>query len=158
MKKKKVLFISSTGGHLNELLRLRPLINKYDSYVATEKQKNNLFIKEEFKNKSFFLLYGTKDHPLSYPFKLIANCFISLYYFIKIRPTCVVTTGTHTAAAMCCLAKIFRKKVVYIETMANINSKTITGSCLYHIADLFIVQWESMLKIYPKAIYKGLIY
>lgn len=39
--------------------------------------------------------------------------------------------------------------------MANINKKTITGRLVYKFADLFIVQWESMLKIYPKAIYRG---
>ena len=26
------------------------------------------------------------------------------------------------------------------------------------IADLFIVQWEEMLKLYPKAVYGGAIY
>ena len=30
MKKKKVLFISSTGGHFNELQQLRPLFEKYN--------------------------------------------------------------------------------------------------------------------------------
>ena len=155
---KKVLFISSTGGHFNELMRLNQLFPKYNTYIATEKQKNNEYLKEEFKGKVFYLLYGTKDHPISYPFKLFINCFISLFYFLKIRPDVIVTTGTHTAGPICCLAKIFGKKVVYIETIANINSKTITGRLLYHIADLFLVQWESMLKLYPKAIYKGWIY
>ena len=155
---KKVLFISSTGGHFNELMRLNPLFPKYNTYIATEKQKNNEYLKEEFKGKVFYLLYGTKDNPISYPFKLFINCFISLFYFLKIRPDVIVTTGTHTAGPICCLAKIFGKKVVYIETIANINSKTITGRLLYHIADLFLVQWESMLKLYPKAIYKGWIY
>ena len=32
---KKVLFISSTGGHLNELLQLKPMFKKYDSYIIT---------------------------------------------------------------------------------------------------------------------------
>ena len=59
---------------------------------------------------------------------------------------------------MCLLAKLFRKKVIYIETFANIKTKTITGRILYKIADLFIVQWESMLKLYPKAIYGGWIF
>ncbi len=154
----KVLFISSTGGHFHELMRLRPLFSKYNTYIATEKQKTNDYLKDEFKNKVFYLLYGTKDHPISYPFKLLINCFISLFYFIKIRPDCIVTTGTHTAGPICCIAKIFGKKVIYIETIANINSKTITGRLIYHIADLFLVQWESMLKLYPKAIYKGWIY
>lgn len=158
MRKKRVLFISSTGGHFNELMRLKPLFSKYDSYLATEKQKNNDYLKDEYKNKVFFLLYGTKDHPLSYPFKLFINCFISLFYYIKIRPDCIVTTGAHTAGPICCIAKLFGKKIVYIETMANISSKTITGKLIYHFADLFIVQWESMLKLYPKAVYKGLIY
>ena len=49
-------------------------------------------------------------------------------------------------------------KIIYIETMANINRKTQTGRLIYPIADLFIVQWESMLKIYPKAIYGGFIF
>ena len=29
--KKKVLFISSTGGHFDELLQLKPLFKKYNS-------------------------------------------------------------------------------------------------------------------------------
>ena len=40
-KKRKVLFISSTGGHLDELLQLKPLFSKYDSYIITEKDKSN---------------------------------------------------------------------------------------------------------------------
>ena len=155
---KKVLFISSGGGHWNELMRLKPLFNKYNSYFATEKLKATENLKEKFNGKFFYLLYGTKDHMLTYPFKLLANSFISLYQFIKIRPDVVVTTGVQSAGPMCCIAKIFRKKIVYIETMANINKKTATGRIIYHFADLFIVQWKSMLKLYPKAVYKGLIY
>ena len=45
-----------------------------------------------------------------------------------------------------------------IETFANRNKKTATGRLIYPIADLFIVQWEEMLKIYPKAVYGGSIY
>ena len=30
MNKKRVLFIASTGGHLNELMQLEPMFNKYD--------------------------------------------------------------------------------------------------------------------------------
>ena len=54
--------------------------------------------------------------------------------------------------------KIFRSKIVFIETFANKNRKTATGKLIYPIADLFIVQWEEMLEIYPKAKYGGSIY
>ena len=158
MKKKKVLFISSTGGHLKELLQLKKLFGKYDSYLKTEKTDSTKKLKDEYKEKMGYMVFGTKDHMLTYPFKLLANCFISVYYFIKIRPKYIVTTGTHTAGPICYLGKIFGSKIIYIETMANINRKTQTGRLIYPIADLFIVQWESMLKIYPKAVYGGFIF
>lgn len=158
MKKKKVLFISSTGGHLKELLQLKKIFGKYDSYLITEKTDSTKKLKDEYKEKMGYMVFGTKDHMLTYPFKLLANCFISVYYFIKIRPKYIVTTGTHTAGPICYLGKIFGSKIIYIETMANINRKTQTGRLIYPIADLFIVQWKSMLKIYPKAVYGGFIF
>lgn len=155
---KKVLFISSTGGHLNELLQLKSIMNKYDSYLITEKTKSTISLKEEYKDKISYLIYGTKHNILTYPFKLLANCFKSLYFYFKIKPDVIVTTGAHSAGPMCCIGKIFGSKIIYIETFANIHSKTVTGRIVYKFADLFIVQWESMLKLYPKAIYGGWIF
>ena len=77
---------------------------------------------------------------------------------IKIHPDYIITTGAHTGGPMCCIAKLLGAKVIYIETLANLYSKTITGRLVYHIADLFIVQWESMLELYPDATYGGWIY
>ena len=156
--KKKVLFISSTGGHLSELLMLEPMFQKYDFHIITEKDNSTEYLKEKYQDKLGYMIYGTKDHPISYPFKLLANCFKSVYYYFKIRPDFIVTTGVHTAGPMCCIGKIFGSRIVYIETFANIHSKTITGRLIYHFADLFIVQWKSMLKLYPKATYGGWIY
>ena len=75
MKKKKVLFISSTGGHLDELMQLKPMFEKYNYHIVTEKTKSNLTLKNKFPKKVSFLVYGTKDHMLTYPFKLLFNCF-----------------------------------------------------------------------------------
>ena len=118
---KKVLFISSTGGHLSEMMMLKDLFSKYDYHIITEKTKSNMKLKDKYKGKVNYLIYGTKDHMLTYPFKLLANCFKSLYYYIKIRPDFIVTTGAHTAGPMCCLGKIFGSKIIYIETFANIK-------------------------------------
>lgn len=154
---KRVLFISSTGGHLNELLQLRKTMVKYDSYLITEKTKSTEGLKKEFGNKLKFVKYGTKSH-LSYIYIFPYDCLKSLIYFIKIRPHVIVTTGAHTCVFMCYLAKLFRRKVIYIETFANIYSKSMTGKLIYPIADMFVVQWESMLKLYPKAVYGGWIF
>ena len=154
---KKVIFISSTGGHLSELLQLKPLMNEYDSYLITEKTKSNLSLKDKF-DKVYFLVYGTKKNLFTYFFKFSFNILKSLILFIKIGPNAIVTTGTHTAVPMCYIAKLFRCKVIYIETFANSKTKTVAGKLVYPIADTFIVQWESMLELYPKAIFGGWIY
>lgn len=154
---KKVLFISSTGGHLNELLQLKSLFEKYDSYLITEKTKSNISLKSKY-NHVNFLVYGSKDHLFTYIFKFAYNCIKSLILFIKIRPKVIVTTGTHTAVPMCYIGKMFRRKIIFIETFANSKTKTLAGKMIYPIANTFIVQWEEMLKLYPKAIYGGWIY
>ena len=156
--KKKVIFISSTGGHLNELMQCKPIFNKYDYYIITEKDKVNMNLVEEYKEKIFFLPYGTRTKIFTYIFKYFFLCLKTVYLYFKIRPDAIVTTGTHTAAPMCIMGKIFKSKVIYIETYANRNTKTVTGKLIYPIADLFIVQWEEMLKLYPKAKYGGSIY
>ena len=152
------MFISSTGGHLSEMLQLKDMFSQYDYHIITEKDKSTQMLSKKYNKRVNYLIYGTKDHMLTYPFKLLANCFKSLYFYTKIRPQYIITTGAHTAGPMCCIGKIFGSKIIYIESFANVSTKTVTGSLLYHIADLFIVQWEEMLKLYPKAVYGGWIY
>lgn len=154
---KKVLFISSTGGHLTEMLQLNKMFSKYDYHIITEKTKSNLKLRERYPNRVNYLIYGTQAH-IVYPLKLLLNCFISLFLYLKIRPKIIITTGAHTVGPMCCIGKIFGSKIIFIESFANIQTKTATGKIIYLFADLFIVQWKSMLKLYPKAKYGGWIF
>jgi len=154
----KALFISSTGGHFSELMQLKELFNEYDYHIVTEKTKSNKNLKEKYHEKLNFLVYGTKKTPFLYIFILLANCFISLFIYLKVKPHVVITTGTHTAGPMCCIAKILGSKVIYIETFANRNTKTQAGKLLYYVADTFVVQWDEMLEVYPKAKCFGWIY
>lgn len=155
---KKVLFISSTGGHLNELMQLAPLFDKYNYHIITEKDKSTQSLKEKYQDKISYLTYGSRKKVFTYPFVLLFNCFKSIYYYIKIRPKYIVTTGTHTAVPICYLGKLFGSKIIFIETFANRNTKTLSGKLIYPIANLFIVQWEEMLKLYPKAVFGGSIF
>ena len=155
---KRVMFISSMGGHLNELLMLKSLFNKYDYHIVTEKNRTTKYLKDEYNKKISYLVYGTKKLLIIYPFILLINSIISLILFIKYRPKYIITTGTHTAGPMCCIGKIFGSKIIYIETFASINKGSQTGKLIYKFADFFVVQWESMLRVYPKATYGGWIF
>lgn len=155
---KKILFISSTGGHLTELLQLAPMFKNYEYTLVTENTKANQSLREKYKGHFYTLVYGTKEHLFSYIFKFGFNCIKSFYLYMKLKPDVIITTGTHTAVPMCKIAHIFKKKVIYIETFANSKTPTQSGKMIYPIADLFIVQWESMLEIYPDAVYGGWIF
>lgn len=91
-------------------------------------------------------------------FKFIKNTILSLKYYFKYKPDVIISTGALATIPICILSKIFRKKVIFIESFAKTNSKTLSGKFVYKFADLFYVQWETMLKEYPKAKYKGTIY
>ena len=154
---KKVMFISSGGGHLEELLQLSSLFDKSDYSLITEKTSTTLYLKEKYKNVSY-LVYGTKDHLLPYLFIFPFNIIKSFFLFIKYNPEYIITTGTHTAVPMCYIGHLFKRKIVFIETLANSSKATKAGSLVYKFADKFIVQRESMLDIYEKAEYWGSIY
>jgi len=154
---KKVMFIGTTGGHINELLQLEPMFKDYNYSLVTEKDEFTKSLKSKFRN-IYYLKYAKQKPFLVYIFWLFINCWISLFIYLRVRPRYIICTGAHASGPMCCIGKIFGSKIIFIESFANSHSKTKTGKIIYHFADLFIVQWESMLKLYPKAVYGGWIF
>lgn len=154
---KKVLLISSGGGHLSELLQLKEVFDKYDCVVVTEKTDTTTYLKNNY-DKVDYLVYGTKDHLIPYLFIFPFNIIKSFFMYLKYKPDVVISTGTHTAVPMCKIAHMFKSKVIWIETFANATTPTKAGKIIYPIADKFIVQWQSMLEVYPNAEYWGSIY
>lgn len=154
MRNIKICFAASSGGHFEQLMMLKPLMNKYDSFVVTEKTGYSSNV-EGFTN---YRLMQVNRKELSMPFRLIINGFKSVYILIKEKPDVIITTGVLAMIPLCLLAKFCGKKLIYIESFAKINSPTLTGKLLYKYADRFYVQWESMKKFYPDAIYLGGIY
>ena len=83
---KKVMFISSTGGHLSELMQLKPLFKNYDYYIVTEKNDTTIKLKNEYEDRIYYLIYGARNYMLSYMIKFPLNIIKSFYLFLKINP------------------------------------------------------------------------
>lgn len=149
-KKLKLCLISSSGGHYEQLSMLKPLGEKYDIFWVTEKT--------DYKGNADYYLYATGSNDKMVLFKLIANCFKTLYFWIKEKPNFIITTGTLVALPVCFFAKLLRKKVIFIETFARVTDCTRMGKLMYKIADLFIYQWEELSEFYPNGVYGGSIY
>lgn len=155
MKKgKKICFAASSGGHYEQLMMLKPLMEKYNSFVLTEKT----YYSAEMKGVRTFYLHQVNRREKTFLIWMLVNTFNSFFLFIRERPDAIICTGVLAMIPMCLIAKLFGRKLVYIESFAKVSSATQSGKLLYRFADQFYVQWKPMLLIYPKAIYLGGIY
>ena len=153
--KKRVVFVATTGGHLSELLVLKPLFKKYDAILVTEKTKTTVDLVKKYPHV-YYLMFGSDRHNIIvYGMRLILNAFKSLFIYLIVWPDVIVSTGAHFAGPMICLGKEIDSKTIFIETLANSSKRSATGNLIYQIADLFIVRWDEMLKLYPKAVKRG---
>lgn len=149
-RKPRICLVSSSGGHFEQLQKLKPLIDKYDGFIVTEKTK--------FKADAKYFMKQTDLKDKLMIFKMLWNSFYTLYIWIKEKPDFVVTTGTIVAYPFYLLSILFRKKFVFIETFGRADMPTVAGKMMEKHSDLFIVQWKSQVKHYKKAIYGGCLY
>ena len=150
----KLCFIASSGGHLAEINQLKEISEEYDSFLITEQ---NDFDEAHICSRVYHVSKQNRKEVLSLP-KFVALWFKSPKLFLKEKPDCIITTGALICYPICCIAKMFHRKVVYIESFARFNTGSLTGKLMYNVADLFIVQSEYLLDIYPKAVYCGCIF
>ncbi len=150
----KIVFAASSGGHFEQLMMLKPLMEKYESFVLTEKTEYSVGKQDV---NVLYLKQINRKEPL-FVFKFLLNTIKSLWIFIKERPDVMITTGVLAIIPFALIMKLFGRKLIYIESFAKVTSKTLSGNLLYKYADQFYVQWEEMLELYPNAIFKGGIY
>ena len=150
----KICFVASSGGHLEEISRLIKIENAYPNFLITETNNYNT---ENFGKKKYFVpQMNRKEILFSLKFALL---FIrAIMILSKEKPDYIITTGALISYPFGIVGKLRGCKLIYIESFARVNNASLTGKLLYKYADLFIVQWEDMLKVYPKAVLGGGIF
>lgn len=144
-KKLKVCLVGSSGGHLTHLYMLKPFWqNKERFWVTFDKQDAQSILKDE------------KMYPCHYPTNrniknLIKNTILAWKILRKEKPDLIISSGAAVAVPFFYLGKLFGAKLIYIEVFDRIDKPTMTGKMVYPIVDEFIVEWEEMKKVYPKA-------
>ena len=148
MKKKKlkklILAISSGGGHLAEIIKAIP--KKYENHVVYVTYKNGHTHKTLREKPHFFVV----DPHVNY-FKYLMNFIQSLIIFFKVRPQIIVSTGAGIAVSILLIGYFFRRKIIYIESGARVFSPSKTGKFIYRFSNLFIIQYRTLFKHFPKS-------
>lgn len=154
MKKKKICFAASSGGHLEEIACLKPIAEKYDSFLLTEYGGFNPITIGE---KTYYISQINRREK-AFALKFLKLFFYSLRILLREKPDIIISTGALATCPICVIGKILGIKIIYIESFARVENASLTGRLMYKIADLFIVQWKELLSIYPNAIYRGSIF
>lgn len=151
-KKIKVCLVGSSGGHLTHLYMLKPFWkNKERFWVTFDKQDARSILKKE----TVYPCYFPTNRNL---FNLIRNTWVAIKVISQEKPDLIISTGAAVAVPFFYIGKLFGAKTIYIEVFDRIDKPTLTGRLVYPIADIFIVQWEEMIKVYPKSINFGSIF
>ncbi|MDF7639826.1 UDP-N-acetylglucosamine--LPS N-acetylglucosamine transferase [Lactobacillus sp. ESL0791] len=148
----KVCLVGSSGGHLTHLYMLKEFWQDKEHFWVTFPKKDaiNLLDKEKM-----YSCYFPTNRNLK---NLIKNTFLAIKILKKEKPDLIVSSGAAVAVPFFYIGKLLRIKTVYIEVFDRINRATLTGRLVYPVTDLFIVQWEEMKKVYPKAKNLGSIF
>ena len=150
----KACFIASSGGHWEELMCLQEIAIEHDAFYVTE--EGGQASDSELDN--IYVLPQINRHEKKFVWHFIKLFGKAAKIMFKEKPELVVTTGALVAFPFCIYAKIMRSKVIYIESFARVNDRSLTGKLIYPFADLFLVQWKTLLEFYPKAEYVGGIF
>ncbi len=149
----KVCFAASSGGHLEEILRLTRMRQTCPHFFITEKVEGVGMLD----NEKVYQLPQLKRSDLAIP-ALMAKAFIrTARCLCAERPDIVVSTGALATVPAIVIGHIIGAKVVYIESQARTTSLSLTGKLARRFADAFFVQWESLLEAVPGSIYRGML-
>lgn len=138
-----IMLICSAGGHSTEL------------QYALEGVDLSKFNKQVFVSYNNFMADKYQYEYLLNPGRSLSKLLIcsihSLRLFLKYRPKVLISSGASIAVPMLLISFLFRRKIIFLESLAFIDEPTWTGRIAYKISSLFIIQNRELLRFYPKA-------
>ena len=140
----KVMGICSAGGHLTELSQIKDIFNNF--FIVSAKRDDTEGIAK----------YRLGD-PETSKIRYIPLFFKQLFIFLKERPNLIISTGAGFTLPMLFIGKLFRRKIIFIESFCMPFELSKTGKIVYkyNLANKFLVQWGDLIEKYPKAEYWG---
>lgn len=135
-KKKKILAVSSSGGHWIQLNRLRPFLSQYNTiYVSTDKSLK-VTVTEDY--------YSVRDASMWDKFGLVIQSLQIFFIILRVRPDIIISTGAAPGFFAILIGKVFRKKTIWIDSIANADEMSLAGMKIKKFADVWLTQWPEL--------------
>jgi UDP-N-acetylglucosamine:LPS N-acetylglucosamine transferase len=136
--KLRICLAASAGGHISQLLKLAACWNGYETFcvTTTEVVRNKLNKLGE--------VYVVGECNRQHPIRVIAVFLRCVRIVLREKPDVVISTGAAAGCMLCFLSKLFGAKVVWIDSITNVERISLSGRMVRYIADLFLVQWPEL--------------
>lgn len=147
---KKILAVSSIGGHWIQLLRIvRPLEKEFTvEYMCTHIKCATMV-----KGKQF---YKIEDFSRWDAYKILPALLKAIRLLRKSQPSVVITTGAAPGLVCLLAAKLCSIKTIWIDSIANVEHLSASGRIARKIADRVYTQWPDLAE--KGVMYKGNIF
>lgn len=152
MKEHTICLAASAGGHISQLLKLSDAWQESNVFFVTTTEV--LRSKLQKRAPSYFVGESNRNNARK-AFGVLYKC---IKIILKEKPTIVISTGALHGCLLCILAKVIcNAKIIWIDSITNVDKPSLSGRIIYHFSDLFIFQWPEHRKRYPKGEFVGCI-
>ena len=148
----EILLVCSSGGHLQQLLALRPGWEAWSHvWVTFDKSDARSLLRDE----RVVHAYWPTNRSLK---NLVRNLVLAWRTVRRLRPRALVTTGAGVAVPFAWIARLHGVRVVYVESFTRIEGPSLTGRLVGPIAHRSYVQWPEMAELVHRARYAGNVF
>ena len=138
-RRNKVLAVASGGGHWIQLLRLIPAFVDSDLVFVGV---NISYRSQVTEHKFYSVSDGTRWDKIG----LIKAALKLTWINWKERPDIVVSTGAAPGYLAICLGKLFGARTIWLDSIANVECLSMSGTIAGRFADLWLTQWPRLEK------------
>jgi UDP-N-acetylglucosamine:LPS N-acetylglucosamine transferase len=133
-----ILAIASGGGHWIQLRRLQPAFDGLDvTFVSVQAEYAEQVCGHQF--------YAIRDVTRWDRWGIVVLIAQLMRILIIERPRLVITTGSAPGMIALALAKILlRSKTLWIDSIANCEQMSSSGTRARHFADAWLTQWPGL--------------
>ena len=151
LKQLRICLAASAGGHISQLLKLAACWDGYKTFyvTTTEVVRDNLGKLGE--------VYVVGECNRQHPIRVLAVFLRCVCIIYKERPDVVISTGAAAGCILCFLGKLLGAKVVWIDSITNVERISLSGRMVRYIADLFLVQWPELAGRYKRVEFVGTV-
>ncbi len=138
-KAPKVLLLSSSGGHWTQMLRLLPAFESMNMTFACTDEKYRETVPE-------YPFYSIPDASMDSKLMLVWQAIKVFFLLLRVKPDVVVSTGASSGFFALLFAKKMGKKTIWLDSLANVDKLSLSGSRIAPYADMYLTQWPHLAK------------